>query len=102
MRNTAIATLAATVLLSAGMLGKRVEAMTFDTPSAFAAADTDLVERAAVVCGYHGCVRVYRPYGYYRYYQPWGWSDIGRPGYYVPYYEYHRPWGWSDVGRRGW
>ncbi len=72
--------------------------MTLATPSVFTAADTGRVQRAAAVCGYHGCVRVYRR-GYYR---PWGWLDVGRPGYYAPYYRYYRPWGWSDVGRWGW
>jgi hypothetical protein len=75
MRKTLLAALAAAALLSGGVLGNRAEAMTLAAPSALgvAVADTGLVQKAALVCGYRGCVRVWprrlyaysgRPYGY--------------------------------------
>ncbi len=57
-------------------------AMTATRPSALT--NNGLLQKAAVICGYRGCVRTYRPYyGYYRrpyygywrrpYYRRWGW-----------------------------
>lgn len=46
-----------------------------------------LLEKAAVICGYRGCVRTYRPYGYYRRpYYGYGYGYWRRP--------YYRRWGW--------
>lgn len=74
MRKTLLAVAAATAFLSSGWLANRADAMTISTPSALAAAttETNLVEQAAVVCGYYGCARVY-PRRYYRYrvYRPY-------------------------------
>ena len=55
MRKTIFAILATTALLSTGMFGTRVEAM---TPASLgvAAPNADLVQQAAVVCGPRGCV----------------------------------------------
>jgi hypothetical protein len=55
MRKTVFAILATTALLSTGMIATRVEAMT-PSPLGAAAANTDLVQQAAVVCGPRGCV----------------------------------------------
>jgi len=83
MRKTLLTALGAAALLSAGAFANQASAMTAATPSAIgAAAGSGLVEKAAVVCGYNGCVRVVP--GYYGYYRPYGW--------------YGRPYGW--YGRR--
>jgi hypothetical protein len=72
--------LTAAALLSCGMLGNRADAMTPTAPSALGVADTGLVQKSAVVCGYYGCVRTTpryygayygRPYGYGRPYRRW-------------------------------
>ena len=55
MCKTVFAILATTALLSTGMIATRVEAMT-PSPLGAAAANTDLVQQAAVVCGPRGCV----------------------------------------------
>src|SRR6516165_2940540 len=55
MRKTIFAILATTALLSTGMFGTRVEAMT-PAPLDVAAPNADLVQQAAVVCGPRGCV----------------------------------------------
>jgi hypothetical protein len=77
MRKTLLAALAAAALLTAAMLCNRAEAMTLASPSTLngSVAGAGLVHKAAVVCGYRGCVRVWprrlyaygyrRPYGYY-------------------------------------
>jgi hypothetical protein len=65
---TLLAALAAAAVLSGGMLSNRADAMILAAPSAPGAADAGLVQKAAVVCGYYGCVRTYHPYygrGYY-------------------------------------
>ncbi len=69
-----LATLALFGLFSLGSAG----AMTAAHPSALT--NNGLPEKAAVICGYRGCVRTYgyyrRPYyGYWRrpYYRRWGW-----------------------------
>jgi hypothetical protein len=57
------------------MLGNQANAMTLAAPSALGVADTGLVQKAAVLCGYNGCVRTYHPY--------YGGGYYGRPyGYY--------------------
>ncbi len=82
MRKTLLAALAAAALLSGGMLGNRAEAMTLAAPSALGvvAADTGLVQEAAIVCGYRGCVRVIPRYYGPRYYGPRYYGY--RPRYY--------------------
>src|SRR5215469_13050382 len=55
MRKTVFAILATTALLSTGMIATRAQAMT-PSPLGAAAANTDLVQQAAVVCGPRGCV----------------------------------------------
>jgi hypothetical protein len=89
MRKTLLTVFAAAALLSGGMLGNRAQAMTLAPPSALgvAVADTGLVQKAAVVCGYRGCVRVLPRYYGGRYY--------GRP--YA--YGYHRPYGYYGYRR---
>ncbi len=84
MRKTLLTALAAVTLLSGGALLNRAGAMPIATPSALAvtAANSGLVEKAAVVCGYYGCRRVwprYRYYGYGYYYRPYAW--YGRRSY---------------------
>ncbi len=84
MCKTLLTGLGAVALLSAGAFANQAGAMTLASPSALgvATADSGLVEKAAVVCGYYGCARV-RPryYGYYGYaYRPYGW--YGRRWYY--------------------
>jgi hypothetical protein len=79
MHKILLTALAAAALLSGGMPGSRAEAMTLAAPSALGVADTGLVQKAAVVCGYYGCVRTAPRYyagGYY------GRPYYGRPGYY--------------------
>jgi hypothetical protein len=76
-----IITLATAALLPAGMLSNRAEAVSV------AAANRDVIQKATVVCGYRGCVRVGRrgyngrPYGYY----------VRPHGYYV---QRDDPYGW--------
>jgi len=75
MHKTLLAALAAAAFLSSAMLGNQADAMTLAGPSALGVADSGLVQKAAVVCGYYGCVRTHpryyagayygRPYGYY-------------------------------------
>jgi len=77
-----LTTLTAAALLSPAMFSNQAQAITIAVPSA--ATDTGLVQKAAVVCGYRGCVRTWRPYGYYRPYR---------------YYGYYRPYRW---GYRHW
>ena len=72
MRKTLFASLAAAALLSGGMLGNRAESMTLAAPSALGVAVSGLVQKAAVVCGYYGCVQTFpRYYGAY-YGRPYG------------------------------
>jgi hypothetical protein len=87
MRKTLLTALGAVALLSAGAFANQASAFTAATPSSIGAANVDntLVEKAAVVCGYYGCARVWPRYygGYYRpyaYYRPNGW--YGRRWYY--------------------
>jgi hypothetical protein len=73
MQKMLLTALTAAALLSPAMFGSQAQAMTVAAP--LAANDTGLVQKAAVVCGYRGCVRTYhRYYGYrpYRYgYRRW-------------------------------
>jgi hypothetical protein len=76
MRKTLVAALGAVALLSAGAFANQAAALPAATPSALGvdAADSGLVQKAAVVCGYYRCVRVWpRYYGYYGPYRPYGW-----------------------------
>ena len=83
MRKTTLATLTAVTLLSGGMLATQASAMpvTSATPLDVATTDRAHLENAALVCGYRGCVRVWRPYygygGRYRHYgyygRPYAW-----------------------------
>jgi hypothetical protein len=78
MRKTLLAVAAALAIFSIGLVANRAEAMTAATPSALGMAtqDASLVQKAAAICGYGGCVR-FGPrryygygYGYRRYYAP--------------------------------
>jgi hypothetical protein len=75
----------AAAILAVGLFGGSGKATPVAAPSAIGVATTDtgLVQKAAVVCGYYGCVRTYpRYYGYYRPYGYYG-GYYGRPyGYY--------------------
>ena len=82
MRKTTLATLAAVTLLSGGMLATQAGAAPLVAATALdvATSDTAHVEQVALVCGYRGCFRVWRPYygyGYGRYYRHYGY--YGRP-----------------------
>ena len=83
MSKTVFAILATTALLSTGMIATRAQAMT-PSPLGAAAANTDLVQQAAVVCGPRGCV--HRPTPIRRpYWNSWGggwntWNGC-RPGW---------------------
>jgi hypothetical protein len=77
MRKTLFAIAAAVAIFAIGSAANRAEAMPAASPSALGIATegSGLVQEAALVCGYGGCVRVwprrYRHYGYYaprRYY----------------------------------
>jgi len=85
MRIIAKIALAATAVLSVGMVGQSATAMTFAAPAAIGvtAGDTTLVQPAAVVCGYYGCRRVW-PHRYYDYYtvRHYGWYHGHHHGWY--------------------
>jgi hypothetical protein len=55
MRKTLLSALAATTILSAGLLASRAAAMTSATPAAAPAAATTLIREASIVCGSNGC-----------------------------------------------
>ena len=99
MRKTVLMVVGAAALLFAAALGDRAGAMPIAAPAVIggAVAEGGLVRKAAVVCGYYGCVRTYPryygpPYGYYG--APYGY--YARPyGYYArPYGYYARPYGY--------
>jgi hypothetical protein len=70
MRKMLLTTLTAAALLSPAMFCNQAQAVTVAVPSA--ATDTGFVQKAAVVCGYRGCVRTYPRYrGYYGYHRPY-------------------------------
>ena len=83
MRKITLATLAAATLLSGGMLATQASAAPLAaTALDVATSNSAQVEQAALVCGYRGCFRVWRPYygygyGYGRYYRHYGY--YGRP-----------------------
>ena len=81
MRKTLLAAAAVAALLSIGATANKAAAMPLQpTPLGLAtAADTSLVQKAAIVCGYYGCRRVW-----------WG----GGPYWGHPYWGWHRRWGW--------
>lgn len=72
MHRTMLTTLVAAALISPAMFGGSARAMTIAAPPA---AKSGFVQKAAVVCGYYGCRRVWpRYYNYYgRPYRPYGW-----------------------------
>jgi len=91
MRRTIVAAAAVAVAIAVGAPAQRAAAMSAATPTELGRpnADTGLVQKTAVVCGYYGCRRVWP--GYYGPGPYWG----PRPywGYYHPYWR--RPyWGW--------
>jgi hypothetical protein len=86
MRKTMLAAAAVAAVLSIGTAADKAAAMPITMPATSAtqlglatSADTGLVQKAAVVCGYYGCRRVWwgGPYWHPHY---WGW--------------HHRYWGW--------
>ena len=86
MRKTMLAAAAIAAVLSIGAAAKPAAAMPA-TPtqlglatSADTATDSGLVQKAAVVCGYYGCRRVWWGGGPYWHHPYWGW--------------HHRYWGW--------
>ena len=84
MRKTVFAILATTALLSTGMIATRAQAMT-PSPLGAAAANTDLVQQAAVVCGPRGCVHRPTPIRRRPLWNSWGggwntWNGC-RPGW---------------------
>ena len=83
MRMKLLIAAAAAAILSCEIAGAAAAAPIGAAP-ALGTANTGVVEKAAVVCGRRGCVRVLpRYYGgyynYYPYYRPYGW--YGRRGY---------------------
>jgi hypothetical protein len=82
MRKTIFAAAAVAALLSIGATTNKAAAMPTAAPTQLGLAtpdDAGLVQKAAIVCGYYGCRRVWggpywgRPYygGWHRRY--WGW-----------------------------
>ncbi|HTZ01694.1 MAG TPA: hypothetical protein VMC05_05105 [Xanthobacteraceae bacterium] len=77
MRRTILAAAAVAAVFALASPVQRAAAMPIATPGQLGPpAATTLVQKAAVVCGYYGCRRVWP-----RYYRP----------YYRPYYGWHRP-----------
>ena len=68
MRIIILATLTTATFLLPAMFGGAAQAMT-----AAPSVTTGLVEKAAVVCGYYGCRRVWPRYYGYRPYRYYGW-----------------------------
>jgi hypothetical protein len=82
MRKTILAAAAVAALLSIGAPANKAAAMPTAAPTQLGLAtsdDTGLAQKAAIVCGYYGCRRV------------WGGPYWGRP-YYGGWH--HRYWGW--------
>lgn len=87
MRRTLLAAAAAAALVAMASPAQRADAMPAAAPAQLGQADGAVVQKAAIVCGYYGCRRVWP-----RYYGPY-WGPHPYWGY------YHRPyWGWH----RGW
>jgi hypothetical protein len=84
MRKTMLAAAAVAAVLSIGAAASPAAAMPATTPTqlglATPATDSGLVQKAAVVCGYYGCRRVWWGGGPYWHHPYWGWR--------------HRYWGW--------
>ncbi|HSZ66162.1 MAG TPA: hypothetical protein VK825_08150 [Xanthobacteraceae bacterium] len=86
MRKTMLAAAAVAAVLSIGATANEAAAMPTTAPTQLglatsadtAAADSGLVQKAAIVCGYYGCRRVW-----------WGGPYWGHP-----YWGWHRHWGW--------
>jgi hypothetical protein len=83
MRKTILAAAAVAAVLSIGATAnKAAAAMPTAAPTQLGLATSDdasLVQKAAIVCGYYGCRRVW-----------WG----GGPHWGHPYWGWHRHWGW--------
>ena len=81
MRQVMLAAAVAGAVFALASPAQRAEAMPMAAPAQFGQAAAPAIEKAAIVCGYYGCRRVWpryyygpRPYwrGYYR--RPyWGW-----------------------------
>jgi len=88
MHRTILAAAAAAALLTVASPVQKAAAMPLAAPVQLDQAGAGLVRKAAVVCGYYGCRRVWP--GYYGPGPYWGSRPYWR--YYHPYY---RPyWGW--------
>jgi hypothetical protein len=87
MRMKLLTAVAAAAILSCQLAGGAAAAP-IAARSALGTANAVAVEKAAVVCGRRGCVRVAPRYyrGYYNYYRPYG--------VYRPYGWYGRRWYW--------
>ena len=86
MRKTMLAAAAVAAVLSIGATANEAAAMPTAAPtqlglatSADTATNSGLVQKAAIVCGYYGCRRMW-----------WG----GGPYWGHPYWGWHRHWGW--------
>ena len=77
MRQAFLAALAAAAMAAGGLPGDRAEATMLAAPWAAGGAAAVPAQKAAVVCGYRGCVRVW-PRHYYGY-RPWtpAWATYG-------------------------
>jgi hypothetical protein len=86
MRKILLAALATAAFLSGGMHSNRADAITLAARSVLGVANTRLIQKAAVVCGYYGCVRTHPHY--------YGGAYYGRPYAYYgrPYGYYARRW----------
>lgn len=91
MRRTIFAAAAVAAVIAIGARSEKAAAMSAATPTELghSSADAGLVQKAAIVCGYWGCRRVWPGYWgprpYWGYYHP----------YYGPYWGWHHPyWGW--------
>ncbi len=81
MRKTILAAAAVAAVLSIGATANKAAAMPTAAPTQIGLAtsnDAGLVQKAAIVCGYYGCRRVW-----------WGGPYWGHP-----YWGWHRHWGW--------
>ena len=75
MRKTMLAAAAVAAVLSIGATANKTAAMPTAAPTQLGratSADANLVQKAAIVCGYYGCRRVWwgGPYWVHPY---WGW-----------------------------
>lgn len=93
MRGTILTAALAAAVFAMASPGQRAVAMPAATPTQLAQADGGLLQKAAVVCGYYGCRRVWP--GYYGPGPYWG------PRPYWGYYR-HPYWGHPYWGGRRW